>query len=197
VGHKMKEDVLSCIRMRRSTRSFQSQQISEEQLNTLLEAAVWAPSGGNSQSWKFFAIQNQEKLLELNERVRAAFQTWVPDDDYAAKQNAKEKSAREGYNFYYHAPTLIVAANRPRYANAMADCAAALQNIFLAAQAVGLGSCYINQLRWLRDEEIIRTCLCELGMPEDYVICGAAAVGYIETPTPPQPRKNETVYIIR
>ena len=196
-GSMMREEVLSCIRGRRSTRSFQPEQISPEQLDALLEAAIWAPSGGNSQTWKFFAIQNQEKLLTLNELVRMSFQTWVPDDDYAAKLNAKEKSAREGYNFYFHAPTLIVATNRPRYANAMADCATALQNIFLAAHAVGLGSCYINQLRWLRDEDIIRQYLCALGMPEDYVVCGAAAVGYIKTPMPEQARKADTVYIIR
>jgi len=193
----MKESVLSCIRERRSTRSFRSQQIAPEELDTLLEAAVWAPSGGNGQSWRFIAIQNQEMLLELNERVRAGFQVWVPDDDYAAKQNAKERSAKEGYNFYYRAPTLIVAANRPNYANAMADCALALQNIFLAAHAIGLGTCYVNQLRWLRDEEVVRSYLCALGMPEDYVICGAAAVGYIENVTPPQPRKEGTVHIIR
>ena len=193
----MREEVLSCIRTRRSTRSFQTRQITDAELSTLLEAAVWAPSGGNSQTWQFIAIQNEEKLLELNELVRAGFQVWVPDDDYAAKQNAKEKSAREGYNFYYHAPTLIVAANRPGYANAMADCAAALQNIFLAAEAIGLGSCYINQLRWLKDDQNIRSYLHKLGMPEDYIVCGAAAIGAIEKATSPQPRKEGTVRIIR
>jgi len=193
----MRDEVLSCIRERRSTRSFQPQQITDNELNTLLEAAMWAPSGGNSQTWSFIAIQNQERLSELNELVRAGFQVWVPDDDYAAKQNAKEKSAREGYNFYYHAPTVIVAANRPNYANAMADCACALQNIFLAAQATGLGSCYINQMRWLKDDKDIRSFLSKLGMPEDYLVFGAAAIGYVEKATPPQPRKEGTVHIIR
>lgn len=190
-------EVLNCIHARRSTRSFQEKQIEPEQLDTLLDAAVWAPSGGNNQTWLFTAIQNREKLLKLNDLVKQGFQRWIPDDDYPGKIGAKAASQKEGFNFYYHAPTLIVASNRPNYENAMADCALALENIFLAAQSIGLGSCYINQLHWLRDDPDVREFLFDLGVPQEHTICSAAAIGYINRESAPPQRKEGTIQVVR
>jgi nitroreductase len=172
-------------------------QISAEQLEALLDAATWAPSGSNSQSWLFTAIQKEDVLLGLNEVVKEAFQHWIPDDDYPAKHGAKTNSQREGYSFYYEAPTLIIASNKANYQNAMADCALAMENIFLASQSLGLGSCYINQLFWLRNEAIVRTYLAELGIPREHVICNAAVIGFIGKESVPPARKNGTINIIR
>ena len=193
----MQNVVLDCIRSRRSTRSFIPEQIKPEELDALLEAAVWAPSGGNNQSWLFTAIQNKDILLKLNELVRAGFQTYIPDDDYPGKNGAKTASQKEGYNFFYHAPTLIIASNKPNYENAMADCSLALENIFLAAESIGLGSCYINQLHWLRYDPSVREFLFTLGIPKEHTICSAAAIGTILTPTRVPARKENTTRIIR
>jgi nitroreductase len=132
-------DIFTLIRSRRSTRSFLDKPVPCSDLDKLLEAAIWAPSGGNNQRWLFTAIQNPD-LLCLNELVKQGFQTWVPDDDYPGKLGAKAGSQKEGYNFYYHAPVLIVASNKPNYENAMADCSLALENIFLGAESLGLGN---------------------------------------------------------
>ena len=190
-------EVLTCIIKRRSTRKFTDEQISPEQLDALLEAAVWAPSGGNNQSWLFTAIQNKDVLGRLNELVREGFRHWVPDDDYPGKHAMKNAVLNENYHFFHHAPTLIVASNRPNYENAMADCALALENIFLAAQSMKLGSCYINQLHWLRDDEGVRGYLAELGIPREHTICSAAAVGFIGAESPVPVRKEGTIKIIR
>lgn len=192
----IQNEVLNSIHARRSTRSFEERQIEPEQLKTLLDAAIWAPSGGNNQTWLFTAIQNKDLLLKLNGLVRKGFQTWVPDDDYPGKLGAKAGSQREGYNFYYHAPTLVIASNRPDYENAMADCALGLENLFLAAQSLGLGTCYINQLHWLRKDPGVRDFLFELGIPKEHTICSAAAVGYIGKASTPPPRKEGTIRII-
>jgi nitroreductase len=193
----LNNEILNCIHERRSTRQFTDEQISSEQLDALLDAAIWAPSGGNSQSWLFTAIQKKEVLFHLNELVREAFQHWIPDDDYPGKIAIKEYSQKEGYNFYREAPTLIIASNQPNYENAMADCAIALQNIFLAAQSLRLGSCYINQLYWLRDDGPVRAFLAELGIPKEHTICSSAAIGYIHKASPPPARKAGTTNIIR
>jgi nitroreductase len=79
----------------------------------------------------------------------------------------------------------------------MADYALAMQNIFLAAQSIGLGSCYINQLRWLRDDPSVRDYLFEYGVPREHVICCAAAIGYIAVESPAPARKEGTINIIR
>lgn len=190
-------EVLDCIRARRSTRQFQERQVPEEELKTLLEAAIWAPSGGNNQSWLFTAIQKQDVLLKINQRVREGFQHWIPDDDYPGKLGAKAASQREDYNFYYHAPTVVIASNKPNYENAMADCALALENLFLAAQSLGLGSCYLNQLHWLRNDAALRDDLAELGIPREHTICSAAAVGYIAKESPAPARKDGTIHIVK
>jgi len=190
-------EVLRCIQDRRSTRAFKDCQIEDAQLDELLNAAVWAPSGGNNQTWLFTAIQNKEKLLHLNTLVREGFQRWVPDNGYPSKLAAKERSANPDYNFCFHAPTLIIASNRPQYANAMADCALAMQNIFLAAQSIGLGSCYVNQLHWLENDHHIRAYLFKMGIPTEHVICAAAAIGYIAVASTAPARKDNTIQIIR
>lgn len=190
-------EVLDCIRARRSTRQFQEWQIESEDLKALLEAAIWAPSGGNNQSWLFTAIQNKDILLKINQLVRQGFGHWIPDDDYPGKLAAKANSQRNDYNFYYHAPTLIIASNKPNYENAMADCALALENLFLAAQSLGLGSCYINQPHWLRNDSGLRDYLWELGIPKEHTICSAAAVGYIAKESSPPLRRDGTIQIIK
>ena len=190
-------EVLDTIRARRSTRQFQERQIEAEHLETLLEAAIWAPSGGNNQSWLFTAIQNKDALSKINDLVREGFQHWIPDDDYPGKLAAKASTQKEGYHFFYHAPTLIIASNRPNYENAMADCVLALENLFLAAHSLGLGSCYINQLHWLRNDPGVRETLFELGIPKEHTICSAAAVGYIAKESSAPPRREGTTHIIR
>ena len=192
----LSNSVIDCIHQRRSTRRFRPEQISLEQLEALLDAAIWAPSGGNNQSWLFTAIQNKKLLLQLNDLVREGFQHWLPDDDYPGKHGMKKRCQQDKYSFYYGAPTLIIASNKPNYENAMADCALALENIFLVAQSLGLGSCYINQLHWLRDDPLIRRYLHELGIPREHTICSSAAIGFIASPSSAPARKEGTINII-
>jgi nitroreductase len=191
-------EVLRAIKARRSTRKFTGEQIALEQLEVLLDAAIWAPSGSNSQSWLFTAIQREDILAKLNAIVGEAFaERYVPDDDYPSKHGIKEYAKRDDFNFYHHAPTLIIASNKPNYENAMADCALALENIFLAAQSIGLGTCYINQLHWLRNDGGVREYLAELGVPREHTICSSVAVGFIGKESTAPTRKEGTINIIR
>ncbi|MDR0400136.1 MAG: nitroreductase family protein [Treponema sp.] len=192
----MPRDIMDIIRSRRSTRSFEERPVPRKDLDLLLEAAIWAPSGSNSQSWLFTAITRRDVLLELNEKMRQGFLVWTPDDDYPAKQGAKAGAGRENFNFYNHAPVLIIASNRPNYENAIADCSLALENIFLTAESLGLGSCYINAPHWLRNDKGVRDFLFELGIPREHTICSSAAVGYIKKPSAPPPRKEHTIRVI-
>jgi nitroreductase len=191
------DDLISIMKERRSTRSFTDEQILPGELDVLLEMATWAPSGGNQQSWLFTAIQDPDVLDHINELVISGFEDYIPDDDYPGKISAISASKNPGYHFFYHAPTLIIASNQPNYENAMADCALALENIFLIAQALGLGSCYINQLYWLRNNAPLRDYLAEVGVPREHVICSSAAVGHIEKQSSTPKRKPGTVKIVR
>ena len=62
-------EVLENIKARRSVRAYTEQQVPEEDLQAILEAATYAPSGMHLETWHFTAIQNVSKLAELNERM--------------------------------------------------------------------------------------------------------------------------------
>ncbi|MGB7566443.1 MAG: nitroreductase family protein [Chitinivibrionales bacterium] len=189
--------VIDCIHARRSTRHFQDRPIETEHLEALLDAAIWAPSGGNNQSWLFTAILNKDVLAKINGLLREGFKRWTPDDDYPSKLGVKAYAQREDAHFFHHAPALIIASNKPNYENAMADCSLALENIFLTAQSLGLGSCYINQLHWLRNDANVQDYLSELGIPKEHTICSTAAIGYIGKDSSAPARKEGTIHIIK
>ena len=133
----------------------------------------------------------------MNEIVKEGFKTYIPDDEYPGKHSVKITSQKDDYSFYMNAPTLIIASNVPNYENAMADCSLAVQNIFLAAQSMELGSCYVNQLHWLRYDKGLRDFLNTLGIPKEHTICSSVVVGHIDTPSPAPPRKEGTINIIK
>ncbi|NRY61719.1 nitroreductase family protein [Clostridium beijerinckii] len=89
-----------------------------------------APSGGNSQTWQFSAVQNKEILLELNGYIKEAFEKLEVDENtYKSKKAGKVASKKDDYNFYYNAPTLIIVSNESSYSNAMVDSACAIENM--------------------------------------------------------------------
>jgi nitroreductase len=192
-------EIIENLLSRRSIRTYTKEQILDTELEAIIEAAKYAPSGGNSQSWHFTVVQNEEKLNQLNSLVRQSFKDLIVDDrTYRSKIAGKKAAENSKYNFYYHAPTLIIVSNDREYSNAMADSSVALQNIFLAAHSLQIGSCWINQLTWFGDEPAMREVLTSLGIPENYKVCGAAALGYAAGNQPKAtPRKEGTVTIIK
>jgi nitroreductase len=99
---------------------------------------------------------------------------------YASMRNSIFASKRGNYIFHYNAPVFIVVANKKTYGNAMADSACALENMMVAANALDLGSCWINQLHWLDENENVRRYMMEHGLTEDETITGALILGYPE-----------------
>lgn len=99
-------EVLENIKARRSVRAYTEQQVPEEDLRTILEAATYAPSGMHLETWHFTAIQNVSKLAELNKRIKGAF---AKSDDVRLQERARNKA----YCCYYHAPTLVIVSNEP------------------------------------------------------------------------------------
>lgn len=192
-------EIINNMLTRRSIRNYREEQISDNELNAILETAKYAPSGGNSQTWKFTVVQNKEKLEELNSLVRESFKNLEIDENtYRSKKAGKKASENDKYKFYYNAPTLIIVSNDRDYTNCMADSAVAIENILLSAHSLGIGSCYINQLTWFCDNKDLRKALTEIGIPENYVVCGAVSLGYISGSIPKaSPRKDGTVDIIK
>lgn len=172
-------EALEAILTRRSTRNYRPDAVEAEKLEQILNAAKQAPSGGNSQTNHFLVIQNREVLCKLAAMAQEAFARMeITEDTYKSLKNSIVLSKRGGYVFCYNAPVLIVVANRKEYGNNMADCACAIENMMIAANALDLGSCWINQLKWLNEEPEIVEYLHTLGMKEDERVYGSVIIGY-------------------
>ena len=187
---------------RRSTRKFRESDIEREKLDLIIEAGRHAPSGGNSQATRFIVICDRKVLDELAVMIQAEFASReVTPGMYRSMANNINAAKRGALVFHYNAPVLIVTANKKDYGNNMADCACALENMMLMSNALDLGSCWINQLKWLNEDTRLLEYFRNLGLEDDERIYGAVAVGYPATEDglplrDPLPRTgNPVVYI--
>ena len=175
-------EALEAILTRRSTRKYSCKMPDRELLEKVIEAGRYAPSGSNSQTTHFIVITDNEVLKKIACVVESEFAKMeVTEDMYISLKASINAAKHGGYVFHYGAPVLIVIANAKGYSNAMADSACALENMMVAANALDLGSCWINQLKWLNEEPEILEYLYSLGMKETERVYGAVIIGYPAT----------------
>ena len=190
-------DAIVAILTRRSTRRFDNKIPNKELIQKVVNAGRYAPSGANSQTSHFIVITNKEVLKEIAELVQGEFAKMeISEDMYVSLKGSINASKKGDYVFHYNAPVLIVIANKKGYGNAIADSSCALENMMIAANAFDLGSCWINQLHWLDDNERIRTFLEGYGLKKDETITGGLALGFSEKGLPnrkPLDRKGNVV----
>ncbi|HIZ78694.1 MAG TPA: nitroreductase family protein [Candidatus Lachnoclostridium stercorigallinarum] len=151
---------METILTRRSIRSFEKKPIPEEDMKQIVDAALHAPSAMGRQTWKFTVVMNREKIQQL---ARAAGKVL----------------GREDYDMY-SPEALIIPSNSKESRFGRDDNACAMENIFLAAHSLGIGSVWINQLHGICDEPAVREVLREFGIPDDHVVYGLAALGYAD-----------------
>lgn len=175
-------DALELIKTRRSTRGFKDVAVEGEKVQQIVEAGRYAPSGGNNQTTHFFVIQNKQVLSDLAVMVKQEFAKMETTPGmYKSLASAINRSKGKRYIFHYDAPVLIVTANKKDYGNNIADCACALENMMIMANALDLGSCWINQLKWLNENDVLLNYFLKLGLQDDERIYGAVAIGYPNT----------------
>ncbi len=162
--------VINNLLTRRSVRSFTDQPIAKEDLQAIVNTAIYAPSGMNRQTWQFTVVDDADTIAHLAKVVGKA-------DD-------------RGPNYDFYKPTaIIIATNHKDSRHGCPDCSCALQNIFLAAHSLGIGSVWINQLNATCHMPAVRAELTRLGVPTEHVVYGMAALGYAATPVK-EPNKN-------
>ena len=172
-------DALESIMTRRSTRRMKPDPPPRELIEQVIEAGRAAPSGSNSQTTHFIVITKPSTLKELAELVQSEFAKMeIEPDTYVSLRNSINASKTGDYVFHYNAPVLIVTANKKDYGNAMADSACALENMMIAANALDMGACWINQLHWLTEHEEVQMYMKGLGLKEDETITGGLILGY-------------------
>ena len=172
-------NTLDDLKNRRSCRSYQSRQIAEEELQQVLEAGMYAPTGMGAQSPVIVVVQDPETIETLR------------------KMNAAILGNPEADPFYGAPTVLIVLADksRPTY---LYDGSCVMDNLLNAAQAVGLGACWIHRAKEEFDAEAGKAMLEQWGIKGDYEGIGHCVLGYRADAVPaPAPRKANYVYYVR
>jgi len=162
--HQVREeivDLFTAILQRRSIRQFADQPMDTEHLEKILDAARWAPSGGNRQRWRFIVVTSPS----LKDMVRKV----SPGIFSCPAAFVAICSLREGR---------VGRLDRSLY---LADCAMAAQNMLLAAYALGLGSCIVLSFSKIALKEI-------LDMPENVEPEFIITLGYADEQPQPPPR---------
>lgn len=183
-------ETISAMLSRRSIRSYKTRQVSDRDLNWILEAGIYAATSRNMQAWYLTAVQNQELLKRLRD---AACETMLKSDN----ARNREKALDPDFSPFYNAPTLIiVSGNESR--NARVDCANAAQNMCVAANSLGLGSCYLASFTMaFENPAVAATLLRDLGIPDGYFPQFGVALGYAaEHPDTPH-RRRDVIRIIK
>lgn len=178
-------EALDAIFSRRSTRKYKDDIPDRELIGKIIEAGRYAPSGSNSQSTHFIVFSEKHILTAMADLVKEEFSKMEVDQNtYVSLKHSISASKKGNYVFHYNAPVFIVVANKKGYGNAMADSACALENMMIAANALDLGSCWINQLHWLDDNEVIRSFMRTYGLEDSETITGGLILGYADTGLP-------------
>jgi nitroreductase len=179
----MEKDALTVIATRHSTRKFKPEMVEDTLLEKVIEAGRRAPSGKSKNTNHFLVIRDAAVLEKLVDLVQSEFAKMdITPENQDNFGGAIKLSKKGNYVFKYNAPVLIVVANKKNYDNNMADACAATENMLLAANALDLGACWINQLRWLQDNPVLVDYLHTLGMKEDEWVCASLSLGYPDTP---------------
>ncbi|MCI8646292.1 MAG: nitroreductase family protein [Firmicutes bacterium] len=167
----MNNEVLQNIKTRRSIRKYKAEQIKEDELQAVLEAGTYAPSGRGMQSPLLVAVQDKAAMKQI------------------VKMNAAVMGTDS--NPYYDAPTVVLVFAPEDRTTWLEDGSCVLDTMMLAAHSIGLGSCWIHREREMFDTEEGKALMKQWGVPENYKGIGALALGYGNCPLPEAPERKD------
>lgn len=160
----------TCIRGRRSVRAFTEEPVSKEQIEAVLEAGTWAPTGMHREPWRFIIIEDKKTIKYVSDETKLLVQQMMPP---LAKQFATEADI-----VCYNAPMLVLicAEKDDQWANInLLDSVLAAQNMFLKAFELGLGTCYMGFVNFLNNKP---ETLKKIGVPDNYSMMVPFIIGH-------------------
>ena len=190
----MMPDVLETIAHRRSIRRFDTRQIEEETLQKILQTGLYAPSAGGRQGVLFVVCQDREVNTRLGKIKRAnSHPRMASGGNYVSRQQPSIADDLKLTNAFYDAPTVITLFGPKNFLFAVDDCAVAAENMMLAADALGVGSCYIGQGRPAFADPYGQEILRKWNIPADHYAVMQLVLGYPRPGDPhptSKPRKD-------
>lgn len=176
---------------RRSVRVYSDEQIKSEDLELILKAGSYAPSGCGSQPWHFTVVQNREIMNTLSVEAKKELIK-------SGNEMFKNIASNEKFDLFYNAPTIIIVSGEKTAPVPQVDCSAATQNMLLAAESLGLGSCWVGFVTFLFISKRAQEFMDMLKIPEGYEPYYAITLGNKRISNPsPQPRRENIVNYIK
>ena len=170
-------ETLQVLKTRRSIRMYKAEQITDAELNAILEAGTWAPTAMGMQSPLMVVVQDAETI------------------SYLSKMNA-EVMGKPGTDPFFGAPTVVVVFADGTTGNWLKDGSLVMGNLMNAAASLGVGSCWINRAMEVFDKEEGKALLRKWGIDEKYRGVGHCVLGYADCDAP-TPKDRKEGYIVR
>ena len=176
--------VLSTIMARRSVRKYLDKPVEHEKLEVIVKCGINAPSGVNRQPWIVRVVEDQKLIADVTEVFK--------------QENAEQvKRDKDFKNMFRNAPNLICVCT-PANGGGELDAGLLGENIMLAAQAMGLGTCCLGgPVRFLLSNEKCKFFLDRLDIPADYKLNYIIAIGYPDEQPDAKPRDASKVKYIK
>ncbi len=176
--------VLSSIMARRSIRKYLDKPVEHEKLEVIVRAGINAPSGVNRQPWIVRVVEDQKLIADVTEVYK--------------QENAEQVKRDKGFkNMFRNAPNIICVCT-PANGGGELDAGLLGENIMLAAQSMGLGTCCLGgPVRFLLSNEKCKFFLDRLDIPADYKLNYIIAIGYPDEQPDAKPRDASKVKFIK
>jgi nitroreductase len=170
----MKNEIIQVIKQRRSIRNYKNELIKQEELETIIEAALYAPfGGGETQDINFTVIQNKDLLEKINKMAKDVAKI-------SELEWFKDLGNDKNFNCLYNAPTLIILSCNKNSMCPESDASMAVQNMLLAAESIDIGSCCLYFPLLAFDFEPRADLMNLLKIPEEYKPIFSLVLGYKE-----------------
>ncbi len=166
-------EVIKAMKERRSIRSFKPEMPKPEDLEQIVEAGLYAPSGMNRQDTLILVVRDKA----LRDRI--------------SESNRLIGGWPEGHDPFYGAPVILIVLADKSERNHVYDGTLVMANLLLAAHALGLGSIWINRAKQEFETDEYKQLLKELGVEGEWEGIGHCAVGYIDGEIPEAAPRNE------
>lgn len=188
--------VLENIYRRRSVRSYRPDQVPDDILLELIKAGTYAPTARGQQLWRFAVVTDRAEIDRLSERAKSLWRRhplFLIGSTGMLGPGPKRltKLMNSELHLFHHAPA-VVFIFAPKTDFIVDDCAAATENMLLAARSLGLGSCWIGFARPLDKDRKTRA---ELKVPSKHRLMAAMVFGYPSNDFAKAPKREENVLI--
>ena len=172
-------EIIRNMKDRRSIRKFKDEMVPKADIEQIIEAGLYAPSGRNRQAVIIVAVTNKE--------VRDRF----------SEINCQIGGWQEGFDPFYNAPVVLIVLADKSVPTYVYDGSLVMENLMLASHSLGIGSCWIHRAKQEFEMPEYQQFLKELGVEGDYEVIGHCVIGYADGEFPKAPeRKDNRVFFV-